>query len=299
MLSRDIPSAIKRRLRQESGFGCCVCGHPFIEYHHIVPFTEIESHDSREMMVLCPNHHQECTVGALDRNSQYIAKGNPFNIARGFANGQFVNAAKVIAAYLGGNIMFGTGCKLMVGDEPLLAIRSDEKGRLLLTVMLYSSSDELLLSIRDNEWMTGDPFPWDFEFGINTLCLRNASRNINLNIDARSLPIRIRGDLWRKRAGFSIESDVLRINGIVANMQFMNLGLVAMTLVANIGTRSVSIVPDSKLKGMVISEPDPAVMLQRGIEGFQLLCKQAHLGRNDHCPCGSGLKVKVCHPEYC
>jgi hypothetical protein len=33
--NREIPSEIKRQLRQEAGFGCCICGIPIIEYHHI------------------------------------------------------------------------------------------------------------------------------------------------------------------------------------------------------------------------------------------------------------------------
>ena len=40
MSERDIPDRIKRQLRQEAGFGCCKCGFPIYDYHHIVEFSE-------------------------------------------------------------------------------------------------------------------------------------------------------------------------------------------------------------------------------------------------------------------
>jgi hypothetical protein len=300
MTQRDIPSHIKRRLRQEACFGCCVCGHPFIEYHHIIPFSEARSHNASDMMILCPIHHHQCTVGALDTTRQLAAKSSPFNCTRGFANGQFVTSSTVIAIEAGSIQFIGAGFKLIVDGEPLLAIRSDSEGHLLLTVELYSSTDELLLSIRDNEWIAGDPLPWDLEFGYNRLLLRSAARQIALQIDARSLPVAITGDLWRRNQRFSIGRSSLHFDGEVQNVGFANLGLVAMSLVADTTQRSFTLSPDTRLKGgMMVSWPDPAERLQKGIEGFVALCKRAHLGRNERCPCGSGHKVKACHPEYC
>jgi len=300
MTQRDIPSPIKRSLRQEACFGCCMCGHPFIEYHHIIPFAEAKSHNPSDMMVLCPIHHHQCTVGALNATRQRAEKANPFNCGRGFANGQFVTSSTVIAVEAGSIQFIGAGFKLVVDGEPLLAIRSDSNGHLLLTVELYSSTDELLLSIRDNEWIAGDPLLWDFEFGYNQLRLRSAARQIALDIDARSHPVAINGDLWRRGQQFSIGRTWLRFDDEIRDVGFANLGFVAMSLVADTTQRSFALSPDARLKGgMMVSWPDPVERLQKGIEGFVTLCKRAKLGRNEPCPCGSGRKVKVCHPEYC
>jgi hypothetical protein len=147
MAERDIPEPIKRQLRQEAGFGCCVCGHPFIEYHHIVPFVVTNAHGPRDMMVLCPIHHHQCTVGALSVDDQRQAKAFPFNTARGFADGQLVSSSRIIAVEAGSNQFVGSGFKFAVDEETLLAIRTDVAGRLLLSMCLYDPDDNLLLLI--------------------------------------------------------------------------------------------------------------------------------------------------------
>ena len=68
--TRDIPEAVKRRLRQESGFGCCKCGHPLYQYHHIVPYSEVQEDNPETMLTLCPNHHEEADAEAITRAEQ-------------------------------------------------------------------------------------------------------------------------------------------------------------------------------------------------------------------------------------
>jgi len=50
--NRTIPVDIKRQLRQEANFGCCKCGVPILEYHHIKPYHDVKTHDANDMMVL-------------------------------------------------------------------------------------------------------------------------------------------------------------------------------------------------------------------------------------------------------
>jgi hypothetical protein len=72
----DVPEPVKRQLRQEAGFGCCKCGLPVFQYHHIIP-REVEDHNRPEdVMVLCPNHHWEVTSGAMleDEQRRYKAR---------------------------------------------------------------------------------------------------------------------------------------------------------------------------------------------------------------------------------
>ena len=67
---REPPAHVKLQLPQEAGFGCCICGYPFYEYHHIREFTPEPHHDPEDMMVLCPNHHHQATVHALEETDQ-------------------------------------------------------------------------------------------------------------------------------------------------------------------------------------------------------------------------------------
>jgi 5-methylcytosine-specific restriction endonuclease McrA len=68
---RKRPRPVEQILRQEAGLGCCVCGHPIFQYHHIVPYTEEDPHyRPDDMMILCPNHHDEATQQVMREATQ-------------------------------------------------------------------------------------------------------------------------------------------------------------------------------------------------------------------------------------
>ncbi len=80
-----IPASVRQQLRREAWHGCCLCGNPFIEYHHILGWQQT-GEVADEMMVLCPNCHHLATVGALPMAEQRSLKAMPFNRKRGFAS---------------------------------------------------------------------------------------------------------------------------------------------------------------------------------------------------------------------
>ncbi len=295
-VSRDIPSPLKRQLRQEAGFGCCICGHPFIEYHHILQFSEVQCHSAADMMVLCPIHHHQCTVNSLTIAQQRSAKVNPFNRTKGFAEGQLFSPTAIIAVEAGTNQFIGSGVKFAVDNEPLLQLRSDGQGHLTLSLSLFDSNDTLLLLIENNEWISGDPDLWDIEYGYNTLVLRRAQREVSLTIDARSSPVHLSGELWRKGQSFALRPDLLSFNGVAKDVGFKHLGLVAQSLRADTQQGTFSIVPDTRLRGgVIVSWPDPLERLAKGQQAYKDLLARANIGRNEPCPCTSGKKYKHCH----
>src|SRR5262245_46462191 len=79
-----LPVEIQRQLRREAWFGCCRCGSPFVEYHHILGIART-GHQAAEMMLLCPSCHHLATVGALDETEQRKLKTLPFNRRMGYA----------------------------------------------------------------------------------------------------------------------------------------------------------------------------------------------------------------------
>lgn len=300
--NRNIPNPIKLQLRQEAGFGCCVCGHPLIEYHHIIPFSKSPFHDPKHMMVLCPIHHHECTVRAMSEKEQIRAKTYPYNKTQGLVNG-YLKFDSSFLAIEAGNIQFiGSGFKCVVDREPLLSVNTDSEGRLLLSVNLYDEHDNMLVSIHNNEWISGNPFPWDIKYGINSLSLHQEKKKVSLNIDARSsILVQAQGELWRKNQLFSISHDGIKFNGKIgkisnAPISFSNLGLVCLSLAANSIDGSLKIIPDERFRsGEFISAPNLHERIKTGIEIYYDLCKDAKIGRNEPCPCGSGKKFKSCH----
>lgn len=295
-MSRDTPGPVARQLRQEGGFGCCACGHPFFEYHHIVPFAERQDFVPTDMMILCPNHHHQANIGAVDQQQQREWKRSAFNVARGYADGQLFVATNALAVEAGSVQFVGAGFKLVVDGQPLLQLRVDEGGRLALSLDVYAEDDSRLISIADNEWITGDPLPWDFEFGYRWLTLRERQRRIAVNIDARPQAVRVLGDLWRKGQHFSISNDGLLFSGVAQSVGFANLGVVGMMLTADTGSRQFAIAPDPAIgQGMFVSKADPMERLEAGLKAYQRLLAGLKKGRNDPCPCGSGKKWKKCH----
>src|SRR4051794_24329854 len=109
-MNRRPPADVRRTLRQEAGFGCAKCGSPILEYHHIVPWAEEEHFRPDDMLVLCPNHHDECTKGAATEGEQRAWKQEPFNVTRGYAEGLLKGNDQCVALDCGSCLLVQTAC---------------------------------------------------------------------------------------------------------------------------------------------------------------------------------------------
>jgi hypothetical protein len=295
MDDRNIPARVKRSLRQEGGFGCCFCGHPFFEYHHIIPFAERQEHRPADMMIVCPIDHHRATVGALTERQQREAKRSPFNVRRGFADGTLNVTTEQLAVEVGSNVLVGAGFKFVVDGEPLLSLRRDAAGHLLVSLDVFDADDQLLLAVIENEWVTGDPTLWDFEFAYNRLTLRGKEREIAISIDARQPVVQLAGKLCRKGQTFSFRPRALEFRGVIQSAQFQDLALVGMRLEANTVAGTFSFGPDPPLAaGAIVSWPDPGERLRKATKAYRKLIAGTGIGRSDPCLCGSGAKYKHC-----
>jgi hypothetical protein len=260
----DIPDPVKRLVRQQAGFGCCKCGLPIIEYHHIVK----ETTNPEEIMLLCPICHHEATVGAMLQDEQFFHKKNPKNIKEGRVEGNLKINHVAPAVTLGANQFIGTGALLIVDGESLLSLDVVEN-RLEVSMKLYDQNDNLVISIVRNEWTSGDPLPWDLEASFQWLRIKRKVGNISLSIDARKYPMEIVGDLWRKGQNFKLKPDELLFNGVRTQVGFLNLGFVAVSLQVDTAKKVFSIVPDSRYKGAFVSNSNVAERVRLGLENWK------------------------------
>ena len=273
---RDIPLPVKRQLRQESGFGCCICGSPILEYHHIRPFAEYPEHDPQHMITLCPTHHHEATAGGITEEEQRQSKSNPINIQRGYAEGLLRITDPALAVHVATNDFVGPGFKLVVDDQPLLALDRTDAGRLHLSLDLFDQDDNLIISIVNNEWIAGDPMPWDIEFVVRCLTIRRRHGDVALRLDARATPVILQGDLWRKRQHFSLRPDGLYFNGVLRDIGFIELGLVALGIHVDTTVGHLELKPDARFgKAMIVSLPDRAQRLMKCFEALERLEREA------------------------
>ena len=247
------------------------------------------------MMVLCPNHHHQANLSAIDSEKQYLFKKAPYNIDNGYVDGPLLINSRALAVEVGSNQLVGAGFKFVVDQIPLLELKTNAEHHLLLSMDLYDPDDNFLISITNNEWISGDPLPWDYEYGYNWLRLRRKDRIVSIEVDARKELLRLSGDLYFKKQNFSIKRDPLKLNGVVQNVGFSNIGFVGMFLSADTLKHKLNLVPEPRFgKGMIVSWPDPVERLRRGIDAYERLVQETKVGRNDPCPCGSGLKTKKC-----
>jgi len=265
-----IPEPVKRQVRRQAGFGCCKCGFPIIEYHHIVK----DSQAPRDIMLLCPTHHHEATVRAMLEDEQRSYKANPYNIEKGFVEGSLKINQKTPVVNIWTNQFVGDGNFLFVDGENLLSLGINE-GRLELSMKLYDKKDNLVAEIEHNEWVSGNPLPWDLESKFQWLRIRRKLRDVELEIDASKYPIDIRANMWRKAQNFQLNSNQLLFNGVIKEAGFISLCLVALQLVADTSTQTFSIRPNPRFgAGHFVSHHNVQERVKMGLTAWeQLICK--------------------------
>jgi hypothetical protein len=263
-----VPAAIKRQLRQESGFGCCICGLPIYQYHHVVPWEDEHHMRPEDMMLLCPNHHDAATKGALTEAQQRSAKSDPHNISEGLVTGHLAVNQPYLAVVIGGVLMVGDGPLIAVDDEPVLVTRPGTENVLELSARLYDEGDRLIAEIEDNEWIAGDPLPWDMESDHQRLLLRSALYKVTLDVDARKEPVRLRGRLWRHGRAVNLRPSGVQIGAAEAGVSFADLGIVRAGLNVDTAGNTLQIKPLGGQQWAFVSESDPTRRLINSVQAF-------------------------------
>ncbi len=197
MSGRNTPEPIKRFLRKEAGYGCCICGDAIIEYHHIIPWEEENHYRPEDMMVLCPNHHTEVGNSRMPQAKQLEYKHQPYNLKKGYANGKLSFYHEELAVQVGNNTFIESPTILTVGGERLLWFEKEEN-YITFNAILYDRHDNLLVKIVNNEWQSNDhTLFWDIEAKYPYLKIKQESKLISFEFDARTLPIKLKGSFWR------------------------------------------------------------------------------------------------------
>lgn len=223
--------------------------------------------------MLCPNHHDAATKGALSQEQQRAAQADPFNIRSGRVEGTlWINQAH-LALRVGGVLLVGDGPLVSVDGEPLLATGIDG-GRLVLTVALFSEDDKLIGKIEKNEWTAGDPMPWDIESDHQKLTLRSKLYDVRLDINAQMPPVRIKGKLWRRGTRVELRPKGVRVDTEVASdIGIAELALVGMGLDIDSGGQPRLVPITDGGQGMLVSEADPARRLAKALNAHQQLVR--------------------------
>lgn len=258
----------KRILRQEAGFGCCKCGFPIYEYHHINP----PSAEVKDLMILCPICHHEATLGAMSKKEQREWKSNPFNISNNYVEGKLKINQKALVINIGSNQFIGDGSFVRVDTEELLGVSLNSLGQIEISIKVYDKNNQLLVLIDHNEWISGDPLPWDFESSFQYIKLRRKLRDIVLEIDAREFPVNIFADLWYKKQNFQLTRDWIKFDGTIKNVGFKDLCFVGICLDAHTTDKKITLEKDKRFdEAKIVSKADIQRRIENGLEEWEIL----------------------------
>ncbi len=216
------PLPVERRLRQEAGFGCARCGHPYVEYHHIVPFSEEAHFRPEEMVALCGNCHP--AVSKFERDRQYEIKAKPFNKVRGFMNGALAYDKRDLIFKVGGNYYENVPTILQYNDLPIISCHQDE-GEIKISINILNKYGAVALSIDKNNISFRVDDLWDFEYSHNEVVARYGPSDIGLRLDFRKPEAIIEGKLWLggNKIRLSPSKTTLQRNTELIGNKFMNL----------------------------------------------------------------------------
>lgn len=251
-----IPSEVTIALRQESGFGCCRCGNPIIEYHHIIPYSLNPCNKTEDMMCLCPNHHKEFSY--LPEAEQRKFKQNPLNKARGYLYGKLIPSYNVPVLSFGEVIMVNNGAILSIDKNPILSLFIEDE-KLLLSIKIYDKFENLLCNIEKNEWKSGVAENWDFQWKYNYLRLRSSKYKVNFELDLRHEIINCKGNLCFN--GQVIKLSDSGVEYINKKIKFAYLGFVGTGMYINSSQKSLSLG-----KSLIVSEGDKKLRVEKCIK---------------------------------
>lgn len=262
------PLTVARELRRRAGFGCCRCGLPVYQYHHIVPWHVEEHFRPDDMMILCPYCHDAATKGALSEREQRRLQHSPHNIARGYASGSLLVKDSYLAVAFGGTLLVGAGAQLAIDGFELFRLDADDDGCLLLSADLKDESGTSIALIERNEWVSGDASVWDMTSDHDRLKIRSGSRKIALHIDARAEPVRVSADLWFSGQLVRLSARGLTWKGASCTGGILDLGLVGFSVEIMTSTRSANMTPYLG-NGVLVAEADPVKRLSKSVNAWR------------------------------
>jgi hypothetical protein len=154
-LSRDIPAQVKLHVRQNSGFGCVICGLGIYDYEHIEPeFKDATEHDPNGIILLCPTHHALKTRGILPKAEIVGHMRSPASLKAGFTFGPLYYSGGPIIVRMGNSKFQDTPYPITVGGIPMLAVErpNDDGGPISISAIMADYLGQPMLGINRNEW---------------------------------------------------------------------------------------------------------------------------------------------------
>lgn len=318
-LSRDIPAAVKRAVRQRDGFGCIKCGSAIYTYEHVdPPFEHAQSHEIHAITLLCAGCHDLVTRGHLSKSTVKQFMSSPKCRERGFSFGPLDLGSSWPEIQIGPVTMHRVPVAIRAGGLDVLSIRPPEApgAPFRVSARLTNRAGTQTLEIVENEWRSGIS-SWDVELVGQRITIRDAPGEVTLvlrvnpprglvleRLNMYQDGIHVRADESklevgaRGRATFTAYSAEIEESAVGISIERDGSGAIG------VGGGSVHI--GHLVAGAPSAAPWPALPLttfaakpmNRPISTADAPPRPTRAkpvpGRNEPCDCGSGIKYKRC-----
>ncbi|MDQ9832550.1 hypothetical protein RFY41_05740 [Acinetobacter soli] len=186
-LSRNIPSEIKAKIRQDDGYGCVKCGNIFIQYEHIEPlFCDAKIHDPDKITLLCSGCHDESTGKRLPKRIISSLKKNPYCKRLGFTRSKkFYPNPDQMKIKIGNSTFTNTDIAITIYGKPIIWVTkdySDPYSPLLYNAIFMDSNGKKIGYLNNNEFV-GIVGSCDFQAISNRIEVRSKKGEINLILE--------------------------------------------------------------------------------------------------------------------
>ncbi|MDQ8941024.1 hypothetical protein [Acinetobacter soli] len=210
-LSRNIPSDIKAKIRQNDGYGCVKCGNIFIQYEHIEPlFCDAKIHDPDKITLLCAGCHDESTGKRLPKRIINLLKKDPYCKRSGFTkSSKFYPNPEQMIIKIGNSTFSNTDIAITIHGKPIIWVTkdySDPYSPLLYNAIFMDSNGKKIGYLNNNEFV-GIVGSCDFQAISNRIEVRSKKGEINLILE-------IEGDGFVniKRLFFKYKNNTFKLN---------------------------------------------------------------------------------------
>lgn len=280
-LSRYIPACVKRAVRAKCGFGCVVCGSAFYQYEHLEnEFHECTQHDPDDIILLCGGCHDRVTRGVLSKSTVKERAQNPQCKTDGYSKARLDYGLSFPVVVIGSLVFENVGRIIRIDGEDILSVYAPGRigGPYLVNAYVSDKDGNEIFRIVDNEWLTPTTV-WDAEVVGKRVTLRYGKGKIAMTMVTEppnrlifeAIDMTYRGSRVVYDGGDTVSfiaPDGTAIHGGSSN--FVNLAV-----------------------GVDINNNSVAMGVNRS--AYRAGSRYCAIGRNDSCPCGSGVKFKHCH----